>query len=226
MEWRACRGSRPQYRGYPCSLWLLFHTLTVNCANRNVKSLTGADVLTAIRGYVKSFFGCLECSKHFYDMSKNVENEVQTHNEAILWLWRAHNKVNKRLSKEPSSDPHFPKQAYPPKYLCQECASEYSNRKNIWLDSPSTWKDDVVLNYLRAHYGVNNIRLAKTAESSRADADRVSTRIAQVVDLGLTYFDSSLCVVVYGAGVFILALLYMYMLKRRRMHVKPTSHFP
>ena len=25
-----CAGSAPQYRGYPCALWLLFHTLTVS----------------------------------------------------------------------------------------------------------------------------------------------------------------------------------------------------
>ena len=25
-----CVGSLPQYRGYPCALWLLFHTLTVS----------------------------------------------------------------------------------------------------------------------------------------------------------------------------------------------------
>ena len=24
-----CRGSHSQYRGYPCTLWSLFHTLTV-----------------------------------------------------------------------------------------------------------------------------------------------------------------------------------------------------
>ena len=24
-----CRGSQSQYRGYPCTLWSLFHTLTV-----------------------------------------------------------------------------------------------------------------------------------------------------------------------------------------------------
>lgn len=28
-EYIACHGSEPQFRGYPCSLWTLFHTLTV-----------------------------------------------------------------------------------------------------------------------------------------------------------------------------------------------------
>ena len=30
--WIACRGSRSRYRGYPCSVWTSFHTMTVNAA--------------------------------------------------------------------------------------------------------------------------------------------------------------------------------------------------
>lgn len=30
IEWIHCKGSMPRYRGYPCSLWSLFHALTVN----------------------------------------------------------------------------------------------------------------------------------------------------------------------------------------------------
>ena len=29
-QYEHCAGSAPQYRGYPCALWLLFHTLTVS----------------------------------------------------------------------------------------------------------------------------------------------------------------------------------------------------
>ena len=29
VEYKFCAGSLPKYRGYPCALWLLFHTLTV-----------------------------------------------------------------------------------------------------------------------------------------------------------------------------------------------------
>lgn len=29
ITWVGCQGSRPQWRGYTCSLWELFHTLTV-----------------------------------------------------------------------------------------------------------------------------------------------------------------------------------------------------
>lgn len=34
MQWVGCQGSRPELRGYTCSLWKLFHTLTVQAALR------------------------------------------------------------------------------------------------------------------------------------------------------------------------------------------------
>jgi thiol oxidase len=30
IRYEYCTGSLPQYRGYPCALWILFHTLTVS----------------------------------------------------------------------------------------------------------------------------------------------------------------------------------------------------
>ena len=38
-DWKACQGSNPKYRGYPCSLWTLFHTLTVNAAIKGDPSM-------------------------------------------------------------------------------------------------------------------------------------------------------------------------------------------
>uniref|UniRef100_A0ACB8F1I3 Sulfhydryl oxidase 2 n=1 Tax=Sphaerodactylus townsendi TaxID=933632 RepID=A0ACB8F1I3_9SAUR len=34
IQWVGCQGSRPELRGYPCSFWKLFHTLTVQAAVR------------------------------------------------------------------------------------------------------------------------------------------------------------------------------------------------
>jgi len=34
-EWTGCKGSSPQYRGYPCALWTLFHALSVNAAAKD-----------------------------------------------------------------------------------------------------------------------------------------------------------------------------------------------
>lgn len=36
-----CKGSEPRYRGYPCSLWTLFHTLTVQAYITDEKTAGG-----------------------------------------------------------------------------------------------------------------------------------------------------------------------------------------
>ena len=118
--YKQCKGSAPQYRGYPCSLWLLFHTLTVSQAQRsslillsmikNVKaSLMHVDVqnqsLTvnvteiplAIRNYVKFFFSCRHCKENFVKETSDI-NQIDTNNqyEAVIYLWKS-NEIDKFL---------------------------------------------------------------------------------------------------------------------------------
>lgn len=92
--WGTCKGTVPGRRGYTCSLWRLFHTLTVLATQKSPEIL----VLPVIHGYVKEFFGCSECVSHF---TKMVADEgaltITTVRAQALWLWRAHNKVNLRL---------------------------------------------------------------------------------------------------------------------------------
>ncbi len=74
-------------------MWTLFHTLTIMCLEKNQQF----PVLDAIHGYVKEFFGCNDCSKHF---SKMVADDgalmIIPVKEQVLWLWKTHNAVNMR----------------------------------------------------------------------------------------------------------------------------------
>lgn len=47
--------------------------------------------------------------------------------QGILWLWMAHNKINKRLSMEDSNDPVFSKRQFPPPSLCPICQTADGN---------------------------------------------------------------------------------------------------
>lgn len=99
QEWVGCRGSRPNLRGYPCSLWTTFHTLTVSYAvhHPDDSSTDPGLILQAMKGFIKYFFGCAHCSNHFVDMAEDEINpieSVKTPKQAVLWLWAAHNKVN------------------------------------------------------------------------------------------------------------------------------------
>lgn len=99
QEWVGCRGSRPHLRGYPCSLWTTFHTLTVSYAIKHQDDGSAEPdlVLQAMKGFIKYFFGCSHCSNHFVDMAEDEINpieSVKSPRQAVLWLWAAHNKVS------------------------------------------------------------------------------------------------------------------------------------
>jgi thiol oxidase len=54
-------------------------------------------VLDAIQGYVKDFFGCKDCSGHFTKMiAEDGALMISPIKDQVIWLWKAHNKVNLR----------------------------------------------------------------------------------------------------------------------------------
>lgn len=148
-QWIGCQGSSKNYRGYPCGLWKLFHYLTVSAAEHNSGNPEADphEVLNAMHGYVKNFFGCSDCSRHFQEMAaKKDMNGVVSLDTAILWLWMAHNEVNKRLSKDATEDPEFPKVQFPIHERCPTC------RVN------STWNLQEIISYLKQVYSSINVR--------------------------------------------------------------------
>ncbi|EQB77106.1 sulfhydryl oxidase 2 [Camelus ferus] len=176
IKWVGCQGSWPELRGYPCALWKLFHTLTVQ-AGAHPKALDGTGfeddpqaVLQTIRRYVHLFFGCKECGKHFEEMAKESLDSVKTRDQAILWLWKKHNLVNSRLAEgrkvvqapqrsaakqpdetagHPSEDPKFPKLPWPTPDLCPDCHEE--------IKGLNTWNEGQVLLFLKQHYSSHNL---------------------------------------------------------------------
>ncbi|KAM3910973.1 sulfhydryl oxidase 2 [Leptodactylus fuscus] len=157
VEWVGCQGSRTQLRGYPCSLWKLFHSLSVQAAQQP-DALANTEfegdalaVLKTLRRYIRDFFGCRECAQHFEAMAKESVDSVKTADEAVLWLWRKHNVVNKRLAGAPSEDPKSPKVEWPTPVLCPACHEEINGLHN--------WNEKEVLTFLKRHYGAKEISL-------------------------------------------------------------------
>lgn len=88
-----CFSTRVGIRRFPCSLWSLFHHLTVQHLNSDYDD-DPMEVLHAMHGYIKHFFGCTECSRHFQEMAKrNHIWNVTSKDQAVLWLWSSHNEV-------------------------------------------------------------------------------------------------------------------------------------
>ncbi|XP_030579458.1 sulfhydryl oxidase 2 [Archocentrus centrarchus] len=155
LRWVGCQGSREGLRGYPCSLWTLFHVLTVqHDANPTALENTGLEgeavpVLQVMRRYIRTFFGCQECGRHFEQAAAASMDTAQNREQQILWLWQQHNRVNMRLAGSLSDDPLFPKAPWPSPSLCASCHEE----KN----GVHVWNQDNVLRFLRHHYSASNL---------------------------------------------------------------------
>src|SRR5277367_2245420 len=103
------------------------------------------EVLNAILGYVKHFFSCSGCSKHYQQMASNMTDEVRTDEDSVLWLWQAHNQVNVRLKGDTTEDPFYKKVIFPPKGLCPLCHL-HRNR--------NTFFEIKVLRFLQSYYSI------------------------------------------------------------------------
>lgn len=130
-SYRSCEGSKPFSRGFSCGLWTLFHSLSVNVPEQsNAFKYPGKTVLNGVRAYVRSYFSCQECRDHFVRMTNTSPEFKKTFSkdDAVVWLWWAHNRVNVRLSIEEANahqgDPFFPKKFFPTKEMCEACYNE------------------------------------------------------------------------------------------------------
>ncbi|XP_056013326.1 sulfhydryl oxidase 1-like isoform X2 [Ostrea edulis] len=164
VHWVSCHGSQTHFRGYPCGMWTLFHTLTVNSYlyGKDSAKFLYKDVLIAITGYMKHFFGCSYCSKHFTSMAASIDTEVTSPKELVLWLWRSHNKVNKRLHGDASEDPKHPKVPFPPKSACSAC---YRSQD----DPDPQFDEEAVFTYLLKLYGSDQIISTPSEEENIPD---------------------------------------------------------
>ena len=153
--WVHCKGSKPQFRGYPCSLWLLFHTVSSNAAS-DITTSDEISVIPAIRNYVNDFFGCRECAQHFVNATIPYSNAPNR--DAHIVIWRAHNKANKRLSGAISEDPQAPKIQFPSETGCPKC-----------LNSDGSWDEKAIGEYLKNHYSKENIIPMESEESVKEE---------------------------------------------------------
>ncbi|CAF1145308.1 unnamed protein product [Rotaria sp. Silwood1] len=127
LKFDHCNGSDSTKRGYPCTLWVLFHSMTIKQVqldeqNKLPSNVKPFDLILSIRNFIGKFFLCQECVTHFLNMTLNAENEINSYKQCVLYLWRSHNIVNKRLRYEnDSNDPNWPKIPFPNQQQCNKC---------------------------------------------------------------------------------------------------------
>lgn len=126
-------------------------------------------MLEPIRGFVKHFLSCEECSKHFNEMAEARRlSAVVEPQEAVLWLWRAHNEVNQRLKGAPSDDPAFPKQQFPPASICPNCRSGADWQEKAVLEFMLRYYSNVLTDSIKA----GSYKMSEFDSGNRADADK------------------------------------------------------
>eukprot|EP00057_Strongylocentrotus_purpuratus_P030119 XP_780768.2 PREDICTED: sulfhydryl oxidase 2 [Strongylocentrotus purpuratus] len=241
VEWIGCRGSEPQFRGYPCGLWTLFHTLTVSQASliRRYDNVSYMEVLHAMRGYILAFFSCQNCRENFRHEVADLDDSITSLDSAIVWLWQTHNHVNKRLHGDPSEDPAHPKTPFPSRTICASCYAS----TNVEL-----WEERRVLRFLKDYYGLRNFAFKGIHASNSGAPDdtdmgtratlnpegvkqdvlnhlrqremsirlAVGTRRAGYFGLGINGVDLSMCMVLNVSCVMLIVCVYFVLVWRRR----------
>lgn len=210
--WVSCKGSTAKYRGYPCSVWMTFHTLTVHAYIDQHSSSDSTEVLLAMADYIKNFFGCQDCAEHFVEMSKTIAGNVTSRSESVLWLWKAHNNVNKRLSGDFSEDPAFPKIQFPAKNMCSDCRN-----------ADDSWREDEVLSHLVNMYSnIYYVVPLSTGESSTELIKITNERYTQKIDhsdewsFSLTDVRTCIALYVLCACLFTVYTVRFFLKRNRR----------
>ncbi|PRW57447.1 Sulfhydryl oxidase 1 [Chlorella sorokiniana] len=187
-DWSGCRGSVADKRGYTCGLWQLFHTLASRLPDSDN---SGAVWLAAVKGFVSSYFQCSECAKHFVRHAGGEEAvAVARKRDAVLWMWRTHNIVNRRLGAEEAEDaskgdPAAPHVQFPPASLCPQCRR--AEEGAAAADEAVPWDEDAVHAFLLSYY-------SGEAPLDAAPATGLRSRRSSWSDAGLVVVLVAACV--------------------------------
>lgn len=99
--------------------------------------------------------------------SKRKIWDVSNREDAILWLWSAHNEVNQRLAGDATEDTDFPKIQFPSEKVCTTCHRERTRLTNDSGLSELDWHRFEVLHFMkRIHAPVNISRLGVDEDSA------------------------------------------------------------
>ncbi|XP_043067591.1 sulfhydryl oxidase 1-like [Drosophila bipectinata] len=147
VDFVGCRRSAAYPRGFSCALWHLFHYLTVQASLVKPQTYKPGYVLNIIASFIRYFFpSCPECSRTFQEIAEARKvHEVRDYDEEILWMWEAHNEINRHLAGGSLEDPLFPKKQFPTAKSCPDCKTNH------------VWDRKKVLNHLKDIYAMEKL---------------------------------------------------------------------
>lgn len=156
-NWISCHESDRNQKGYTCSLWLLFHTLTLGEYSKAAPVRTKPTlVLNTMRDYIIKFLGCTVCSSNYVKESESLETSITGRNSSVLWLWYTHNKISQRLNNEKPPKDRKPliDVIFPSHDNCVKCVK--TRLSEVGVDGKTLedieWDMDSVMTYLSDTY--------------------------------------------------------------------------
>jgi len=193
--------------------------------------MNAVDVLLAVRGYIKHFFGCEECRRNFLRGAAHMDDVVLSDRDAILFLWRSHNKANYWLHGDVTEDPNHPKVQFPDVSQCPTCHTTLGNGSVVW-------NEDAVLQFLQRMYsGPSVVRdsesvVMRPVEYRPGNADKpegvkydVEFSVMPNI-INATRLDISLCLAFYVLCTGLLGLLYFRFCRRCHGRKNSSSYLP
>ena len=122
------------------------------------------EVPLLMNDYIQQFFGCRECAVNFGKGAGAISYDVTRRSDAILWLWRSHNRANHWLHKDPTEDPQQAKIQFPSYRVCALCRRA---RSYDLFDTKIVWDETNVLQYLKRFYA--KARIKQSAKDAAAN---------------------------------------------------------
>ncbi len=134
-----------------------------------VQDYEPAEVINVIKDYVIHFFGCRECGENFAKETVDSAKFIIKSNDEVLYLWKVHNNVNKRLAgDQETEDPKHKKIQFPSKLKCPNCYKTNKIIGSIKTDD-SEFNEEEILKYLISFYSIGNIVGAEAMTKEKLD---------------------------------------------------------
>lgn len=136
---------------YTCGVWTLFHTISVSDIPSDT-ALKPSEIMTAIRLFVKYFFSCEKCQRHFMLanpeslLEKLAESDAEGPRAVAIWIWKMHNEVNKVLKYH----------QWPTLESCPNC---YVNDGEPLDLNPARLREEEILAYIKNVFGYKDTDL-------------------------------------------------------------------
>ena len=252
-EYIGCKGSSPKYGNYPCALWSLWHVLTVRQSQQVISE--PSFVLSTMVEYIEQFFGCRDCAENFLKEAEHgaaIHREIKSTQDSILWLWKAHNKVNLRLRHDTQTDdPAYPKFIFPDEKVCSEChlqGKEALMKTEIWSLDGKEYNVAKTLDFIKDMYlniDMSNLKIS----SEKKDERKINPKFSQIKNqVAVIYNDNilgknkhkddpsnnmlnsnsdvSLMFLVYGVSIALLFVVLVKVIYRRNGRCLLTILYP